>query len=81
MQTNALKHKDTHKQRWNEDCGDAGRMNQPAEPREMERQKEWDGGRARARRERTQRGFSIVLAKCGLQAKYAVDPLGVTVTM
>lgn len=32
-------------------------------------------------RERTQRGVSIVLAKCGLEAKYPVDPLDVTVMM
>lgn len=77
MQTNEQKHKDTYKKRWNEDWGDAGRMNQPAEPREMERGTE---GGERWRRP-TQRGFSIVLAKCGLQAKYTVEPLGVTVTM
>lgn len=62
-----------------------GRRNQPGEPREKERQREWDGGRAGVRREmareRTQRGVSIVLAKCGLEAWYRVDPLDVTVRM
>lgn len=51
MQTNEQKHKDTYKQWRDEDRGDAGRMNQPGEPREMEKQKEWDGGRAGVRRE------------------------------
>lgn len=51
MQTNEQKHKDTYKHRWNKDWGDAGRMNPPAEPREMERQKQWNGGRAGLRRE------------------------------
>lgn len=50
MQTNEQKHKDAYKHRRNEDWSDEGRVNQPGEPREMERQKERDGGRAGVRR-------------------------------
>lgn len=51
----------------------------------MERQKEWDGGRAGVRRAMAAagngEGVSIVLVKCGLEARYPVDPLDVSVTM
>lgn len=48
-------------------------MEQPGEPREMERQKEREGGRAGVRRAMaradTKGGpLSIVLAECGLEA-------------
>lgn len=82
MQTNEQRHKDTYK-RWRlRRCGEDESARESPERRRDKRSGTEGGPEWGERwRERTQRGVSIVLAKCGLETQYPVDPLDVTVRM